>query len=107
MKCNFEWVSDSDKREGWGVYRCKNGCRNQSIHSPHPAKDIHAGCGDPETARGPCVHLGKATKDTIKCTTCNGNVRIRLFECELHKRCSIKKPVGFQCCWNCPDHEEK
>ena len=64
-------------------------------------------CDNDRAQRGPCKFRGERTNETIQCTTCNGNVRIRLFECEIHKRCSIKKPVGFQCCWNCKDHKEK
>jgi hypothetical protein len=101
MNCIFEWVSDSDEREGWGVYRCKNGCSNQSIHSPYTAKDIHGVCGDTaQDRRVPCKHLGEATSERRECDSCTGKVKIKVFECEIFSRCTVFKDVGLPVCYN-------
>ncbi len=38
------------------------------------------------------------------CETCNGNVRIKTFACDIHGKCTLKKQLpGIACCATCKD----
>lgn len=50
----------------------------------------------------PCVHQGLAVESRL-CTTCTGQVAIKVFACELHGLCSVKKDVGVKVCAVCSD----
>ena len=63
-------------------------------------------CANEAVKRGPCKHLGEYLNRTKECVACRGTVKIKLFECAIHKICSINKPVGFHCC-PCPQYEER
>lgn len=53
---------------------------------------------------GGCQHLGGETGDLQECGSCSGRVRIKLFRCEVHDRCTISKKLdGVACCGGCPD----
>src|SRR5438105_1768390 len=36
----------------------------------------------------PCIHLGAMVREQV-CPTCQGTVRIKVFECQIHGSCSI------------------
>jgi hypothetical protein len=65
--------------------------------------------GLPDSAIRPtCQHLGPALGEKIVCGTCAGNVRLKVFGCALHKRCTQLKPVdGAACCAGCLDYNEQ
>lgn len=51
----------------------------------------------------PCVHLGKETGEKRTCSSCKGNVEIKLFSCGAHGECTIgRKLEGVACCVGCP-----
>lgn len=51
----------------------------------------------------PCVHRGEPTGQKVECPTCNGRVELKVFTCEIHESCTIKKKVdGHACCEGCP-----
>jgi len=57
-----------------------------------------------ETRSVVCVHLGKVNKK-IKCNSCEGNVRIKLFDCAIHKQCTLSKDIDdIACCKSCGDY---
>ncbi len=56
----------------------------------------------------PCVHLGEYTGDRETCSTCPGDVRIKLYACEVHGKASLVKKVGdAACCATCSSYEPK
>lgn len=65
-----------------------------------------------QSAIGPkrdnCVHLGPPTGETRQCPSCQGTVMVKLFACELHKRCTLAKPIyDVACCAGCGDYSPK
>ena len=64
-------------------------------------------CSNEKEKRGPCKLLGEYLNRTKAGVACRGTVKIKLFECAIHKICSINKPVGWHCCHSCGDYEEK
>ncbi len=53
----------------------------------------------------PCAHLGEATGRTIKCGTCRGGVKIKVFECGKFGECTLEKPVGIATCRGCEAYQ--
>jgi hypothetical protein len=52
----------------------------------------------------PCAHRGLGEEKAVLCKACPGNVRVRPFACEVHKRCSVKRPVGkLKVCTACQE----
>lgn len=52
-----------------------------------------------------CAFLGAPTGEVAECPSCNGRVRLKLFACAKHGRCTLGKPApGVACCRGCPDH---
>lgn len=61
----------------------------------------------PPPLRDDCRHRGEEL-GTENCPTCRGNIRIKVFACELHERCSLQKALeGTACCARCGDYEAK
>lgn len=53
----------------------------------------------------PCTHRGAETGETVQCGTCRGGVKLKLFSCALHGRCTPMKKTGdIACCVECPDY---
>lgn len=95
------------------------------VHHPMPTCDGGAACGpdchfrkllesDPRYAgylapgrtqrTASCRHLGGDTGAMIECPSCAGSVRVKMFECAIHRSCTLAKPVpGVACCQGCPD----
>ena len=95
-----------------GICECPNPvCRShdKNLRVPcYAGEVIDCGfCSNDKEARGPCKHLGEYLNRTKECVACRGTVKIKLFECAIHKICSINKPVGWHCCHSCGDYEEK
>lgn len=53
--------------------------------------------------RASCIH--KSSSYVLRgCPTCGGNVQVKLFECTIHGRCSVKRVSSLiQACVGCPD----
>lgn len=60
---------------------------------------------EPQTrANTPCQHRGDDI-ERVACPTCSGSVKVVVFGCALHQRCTIQKPVeGAGCCGTCRDY---
>jgi len=57
------------------------------------------------TRQTPCRHKGEHV-DEVLCKSCQGHVRIKIFSCQLHGRCSLStKVAAFVCCALCTDYE--
>ena len=89
----------SEKVGGWTMYRCTT-C-SAEIHSPYSADRVHCGCRQ----RSQCVSLG-AEQRQQECSTCCGNVRIKVFACAVHGECQAAPSLeGIADCWGCRDYE--
>ena len=56
------------------------------------------------TRDGTCAHLGAEVRQE-KCSTCCGNVRLKVFDCELHGECTLDTALsGVACCSGCGDY---
>lgn len=52
-----------------------------------------------------CKHLGETTGERELCGTCAGRVKIKLYSCRLHGKCSLGKELeGTACCLTCKDY---
>lgn len=59
----------------------------------------------PIVQRGPCKHRG-VELDRRKCSTCKGNVLVKIFHCPKMFECSIERRLpGVQACSECPAWE--
>jgi hypothetical protein len=44
--------------------------------------------------------------ESKKCNSCNGNVKIKVFNCIIHDKCTINKEItNIVCCKNCPSYK--
>jgi hypothetical protein len=66
------------------------------------------GLGPGQTRRNAqtaCVHRG-AQVDEVLCAGCQGHVRIKIFSCRVHDRCSLSQKLAIvACCISCADYE--
>lgn len=61
------------------------------LRTPHQASD--------------CIHRG-AEVDRVICPTCRGHVELKVFNCAVHVRCVMARPVdGMQVCTRCTDYQ--
>lgn len=52
----------------------------------------------------PCAMLGDATGEIVNCVTCSNGTRVKLFNCALHGKATVGKPiVDVACCETCSD----
>lgn len=50
-----------------------------------------------------CQHRGEAV-DEVECPSCRGTVKLKVFDCARHERCTLAKPIdGIGCCSNCTE----
>lgn len=83
------------------IGRCREICRGENI-APHKA-DYYRQAWTMEGARASsCAHLGEYSGQAVKCGTCSGGTRIKVFQCDVHGQCTIAKPVdGIATCAGC------
>ncbi|MDB5386237.1 MAG: hypothetical protein JWM11_1883 [Planctomycetaceae bacterium] len=56
-------------------------------------------------SRGPCLHRGEEFR-TEECPTCGGNVRVKIFSCQVHQECSLSSRLtAIKNCLDCADFE--
>lgn len=61
----------------------------------------------PPKSRTDCVHLGEVA-DEILCPTCQGAVRIRVYACGRHEKCTLGKVIDeVTCCVSCVDYQPR
>lgn len=52
-----------------------------------------------------CHHLGPSL-GTEQCQSCQGTVRIKVFACAVHGKCTLAKKLdGIACCAGCGDYQ--
>lgn len=91
------------KSLGDGIWTCMK-CR-----TPPSLRKKYHDTPPPRNCKGPqriqrCQHLGPPT-GFVECPTCNGNVRLKVFVCEIHKAATVKKPMaGLACCATCAQY---
>lgn len=67
-------------------------------------RSIWAAMATAATRPGPCAHLGETVRQE-KCSTCCGNVRLKVFACALHGECTINTAIkDVACCSDCGDY---
>ena len=55
-----------------------------------------------------CISLGDWTGELIECLSCQGTVKLKIMSCNIHKKCTLEKPLhGVQCCQLCKDYNPK
>ncbi len=55
--------------------------------------------------RNNCRHWGEEL-GTEDCPSCRGNIRIKVFACNIHDRCTLRKALEeTACCAGCGDYE--
>ena len=55
----------------------------------------------------PCRHRSEQI-DEMLCESCQGQVRIKIFGCHLHDRCSLSlKLTEMPCCLSCQDYDPR
>lgn len=47
-----------------------------------------------------CIHLGEYQNEYIECSSCRGNVLLKVFACEKYSKCTLVKWVGTLACCN-------
>lgn len=58
-------------------------------------------------AIGQCQHLRQPVGE-VECPSCQGRVRVKVFGCEIHQKCTIAKMIeDTVCCAICPDYQEE
>lgn len=61
-------------------------------------------CASPPRAE-PCRHLGETVSEE-PCPTCKGAVRVKVFECALHGKCTKALQISsLACCQACRDYD--
>jgi len=54
-----------------------------------------------------CTHRGEFTGESVGCQSCNGNVQLKVFSCEVYGTCTLGKRVESVpgCCQGCKDYQ--
>jgi len=88
------------------VYECAD-CGRRTNPTGSPPERIRCICGSNGAgSRVPCAHLGKLARMAV-CSSCNGNVRLKVYACAVHDECSIGQPVeALPCCASCDDRTD-
>jgi len=99
VNCLYEKTPDGR------LWKCtRNNCGHESLvrtHHNEPPK--RQNCGGAKPAER-CQYLGSLHSEK-GCDSCQGKVRIKLFDCAVHGQCSIGKALpGIACCASCPDY---
>jgi hypothetical protein len=59
----------------------------------------------PKTGIVGCLHRGDPTGEEVDCPGCNGRVRIKIYSCDLHGKCTLSKETpGVKRCSTCHDY---
>ena len=62
-----------------------------------------ANSDDPRWVPGSlCSHRGESTR-VVECKACKGTVKLKVFACDVHGECTLKKNVGLHVCLGCDD----
>ena len=65
---------------------------------------MSAGLTAPRRQQTPCAYRGDVLREE-ECPSCQQNVRIKIFRCELHRECtSSSRLSSVHSCGKCPDY---
>lgn len=101
----MSWCVFTDVATPPDQYRCAN-CGHITKPTALPKERLHFRCrAKPKQDRSrPCQHLGQPI-GFVECPTCNGNVRLKVFACDIHQQTTMKKPMsGIACCATCREY---
>lgn len=101
--CQFKPTTEPDDL-GRVRYACAlPDCPSQAFTN-RPPERIVANCTGGKS--GPCIHLGNERR-RVDCESCSGRVKVKVFACDIHGECVIKKHVnGLRSCRGCADYEQ-
>lgn len=101
MICRF--IATDDVKDGKRKLLCAN-CELPHWSRELPEKIARKCKAVQEKERVHCQHLGQPT-GFVECPTCQGNVRLKVFGCEIHNAATMKKPMaGIACCATCREY---
>ncbi len=81
-------------------------CAGCSLRN-HPPLEPKQAKARPTAAKHPlpCIHLGEPIGETVECQSCNGTVKLKLFACAVHGKCTTAKKVdAYAACPGCKDY---
>lgn len=98
--CDVDGFCARYQREMIG--RLRQICRGENI-VPEKAEHYRREWATMSKRVTSCAHLGEATGEQVKCGTCPGGTKIKVFACGIHGACTIAKPIdGIATCAGCP-----
>lgn len=53
---------------------------------------------------GPCIYIGERI-GSVLCPSCSGRVRVKVFRCNVHGKCTFSKKADSIACCPCPEYE--
>lgn len=96
-QCRVCWlfVHDPDFRQRWGG--------DPATALSAPGQPVPA--PPPQDRSTPCLHRCQELR-TVRCTSCRGEVHVKVFACNLHRECTIGRQVRgpVACCATCLDY---
>lgn len=92
-------------------------CSSPKLYAPLGVTTQHCGScycrnhevppGHRDTRHLVCKHLGAANGELVRCPTCTGEVKLKLFHCAVHGQCTQAKIVdGVASCIQCADRAD-
>lgn len=87
-----------------GEWYCINCGLNTGIIYSNKKPELNSECNNIlEATTKKCSNL-KEEINLIECDSCSGSVKIKIFECSIHKECTIAKQIeNIKCCQTCKD----
>jgi len=88
---------------GPASFRCQ-GCGLEVRTKQLP---IHHRCRGKGAAReAPCRFRAAVAQATVLCSSCRGKIKLKVFGCDLHGKCTVSRKVeGMACCGVCVDYQ--
>lgn len=91
MKCQWQQIN----RLHWKCVKCGT---ERTNYSAPPKRE----CSVNKYIQ--CQHRSANSVRTVQCASCGGNVQIKVFDCSVHKECTLSKKLnGIACCESCKD----
>jgi orotate phosphoribosyltransferase len=71
------------------------------------ASTLHPAVPRSDVIKFPCRFRSEEPDSERKCTTCKGNVRIKIYECRQFGHCTLTEPIGFATCQQCGSYQRR
>ena len=86
--------------------KCWNVQRDPKRHQPITKKKGRRIETNDLRGKPPCKHLGAETGETMKCSSCPGSVKLKLFSCDVYGKCFVgHSNQEVRGCEGCPKYE--